>query len=99
MGVEENSLKVTILRLFLLQAQCRLNSDHYPDRITNALLFSGLVFQSLVLAEEPHYDVRILLSWSLTSLAKAVDSFGPSSQNVLISIYPSSNSYILSSRP
>ncbi|KAK7461090.1 hypothetical protein VKT23_009019 [Stygiomarasmius scandens] len=37
-------------------------SQGYDPTITNALLFSGLVFQSLVLAEEPHYDFWTLVS-------------------------------------
>ncbi|KAK7461088.1 hypothetical protein VKT23_009017 [Stygiomarasmius scandens] len=37
-------------------------SQGYDPTIMNALLFSGLVFQSLVLAEEPHYDFWTLLS-------------------------------------
>ncbi|KAJ7058351.1 glycoside hydrolase [Mycena amicta] len=32
----------------------------FDPTITNALMFSGMVFQSLVLAGEPHYDVRQL---------------------------------------
>ncbi|KAF8148371.1 glycoside hydrolase superfamily [Mycena galopus ATCC 62051] len=34
----------------------------FDPTITNALMFSGLVFQSLVLASEPHYDFWTLVS-------------------------------------
>ncbi|KAF5352040.1 hypothetical protein D9758_009436 [Tetrapyrgos nigripes] len=37
-------------------------SQGYDPTITNALLFSGLVFQSLVVAGEPHYDFWTLVS-------------------------------------
>lgn len=36
----------------------------YESSIKNALMFSGLVFQSLVLADEPHYDVcNLCIVW------------------------------------
>ncbi|KAJ7259124.1 glycoside hydrolase [Mycena haematopus] len=37
-------------------------SQGFDPTITNALMFSGLVFQSLVLASEPHYDFWTLVS-------------------------------------
>ncbi|THV04799.1 glycoside hydrolase family 5 protein [Dendrothele bispora CBS 962.96] len=37
-------------------------SQGYDPTIKNALLFSGMVFQSLVLAGEPHYDFWTLVS-------------------------------------
>ncbi|KAF5354805.1 hypothetical protein D9756_005541 [Leucocoprinus leucothites] len=37
-------------------------SQGYDPTIKNALMFSGLVFQSLVLAGEPHYDFWTLVS-------------------------------------
>jgi len=37
-------------------------SGGYDPSIKNALMFSGLVFQSLVLASEPHYDFWTLVS-------------------------------------
>ncbi|PBK92228.1 glycoside hydrolase family 5 protein [Armillaria gallica] len=37
-------------------------SGGYDPTINNALMFSGLMFQSFVLAQEPHYDFWTLLS-------------------------------------
>jgi hypothetical protein len=37
-------------------------SGGYEPTIGNALMFAGLVFQSFVLAGEPHYDVRVPVS-------------------------------------
>ncbi|KAJ7443588.1 hypothetical protein B0H11DRAFT_2343887, partial [Mycena galericulata] len=37
-------------------------SQGFDPTITNALMFSGMVFQSLVLAGEPHYDFWTLVS-------------------------------------
>lgn len=72
MSVRARGAHVPFMLNFVKEICCSLGSANgagrgwsggYDPTIGNALMFAGLVFQSFVLAGEPHYDVCARIPW------------------------------------